>query len=255
MRDSAARQWAAGPERPIPYGICARLADRWAGRRDGRAGVPAAVGAADHPADGVSPYQAALARKFLDGAERERLAADIRTAASREQLEAIRGALAAATSAWEAAVARLGETPESAPADELRRRGVLEKDADDALVATRRRREWTRRREPLVAEARRTASDVQLHRVREATVAGTIAVQERIAATRVRRLREHTLRRCSTYERQLVLHHPDGASLLPLVHRGRPALPAWARDPDAGEVTVADPRPSHPSVGELEEAS
>lgn len=218
----------ARPEKPIRYGLFARVADRRAGRVDGGAAVLAAASGRGSAAC-VTPYLAALDQRCRTQAELVRLRTDFDIAPLVERRVAVRQQIASAEADGAESRKRLEELPESAPADTLSQRNALERAADPELIRIRNQREWDARRRALLAEDRRAVDAVGALRAEEAQLAGAITTRERIGATRVRRLHEHALRRARTYERQLLLHHPDGATLLPQLELGRPTAPDWVR--------------------------
>lgn len=223
------RSPAGRPHKAINYGVFARAADCLAGAADGRAGQPVALSDPDTapPQGGVTPYLEVLNRHFGDRAERERLQADIDVAPLSQERERIRALAAAADERVAESRKRLdafGETPDAAA---LNKRNVLEQGADELLVRTRRQREHAAGRARLLAQEQHALDEARRLRAEEGHLAEAIAVRERIASTRVRRLHEHTLRRCATYLRRLVHKHPDGPAVIPVLELARPSLPDW----------------------------
>lgn len=231
----------ARPEKPIRYGLFARAADRSAGRVDGTAALLATASDLDGAA-GATPYLAALDQRYRTQAELVRLRTDRDIAPAVERRIAVRQQILSAEAAAAEIRKRIEDFPEVAPADVLSRRNALEQAAAPELIRTRNQREWDARRRDLLAEDRRAGESVLALRAEEAQLTGAVTTRERIGATRVRRLHEHALRRSRTYERQLVLRHPDGAALLPLLALGRPELPGWvqlhSRLDDEGPVAL-----------------
>ncbi len=227
-----ARTSAAGrPSKPSFYGPIARAADRMAGAADGRAGHPALPSDLDTAPrnSGATPYQEALNRAYLDRAERERLQADIDEAPTSEQREGVRAQITAADEKVAEIRKRLDAFPET-PADAvLNKRNVLEQAADELLVRTRRQREYAAARARLLAEEQRALDEARELRIEEGRLTEAIAARERIASARVRRLHEHTRRRCATYLRRLVHKHPGGPAVIPVLELALPSLPAWVQ--------------------------
>lgn len=226
------RSPARRPHRPVRYGLIAWSADCWAGATDGRAGHPTGpseLDTAPRLRGGVTPYQEALNRAFLDRAERERLQADIDETPISEQRERVRAQIAAADEKVAEIRKRLDAFPETPDDTVLNRRNALEQDAAELLIRTRRHREYAAARARLLAEEQQAVDEARRLRVEESRLSEAIAARERIASTRVRRLHEHTRRRCATYERHLVHHHPDGSAVIPALELALPSLPAWVQ--------------------------
>lgn len=216
------------PSRPIRYGLLARLSDRWAARRDGNNGVPPVRPGTD-PTDrqrGLTPYLEIRNRHFLDWAERDhrRMLTDLddtfRTRAEvRQQIE---GADERA-----AAIRKVLDSMAKEPADPVRR-NAIEQHAPEELVRARRRREFDAEQARVVALDQQAAEEARELRVQEAKLSETIAARKRVLKSRVRQLHAHSLRRCGTYQRHIVHHHPDGNAVLPYLDGALPELPDWA---------------------------
>ena len=213
--------------RPIIYSPIARISDQLAAWRDGNAGVPALPSTAD-PADrrlGLTPYLEIRNRHFLDRAERERRRmltdlADI----YRMQAE-VRQQVAAAEKQAIAARKLLESMPVGPP--EPTNRNAVEQHAPEALVRARRRREFEAECARLVVLDQQAVESARELRVQEAQLSETIAARERILDSRVRQLLQHSLRRCGTYMRHMVRHHPDGTAVIPYLDLAMPSLPDW----------------------------
>lgn len=227
------------PLKPLPYGLLARFSDIWAARRDGRAEVPPlpADGLRPDPADrglGVTPYMEIRNRHFLDRAERERRRMLIEIEApSRMCAEIHQRVIGAGERASEARKA-LDRMPGDPP--DLDRRNVLEQHAHEALVRARRGREFDAERLRMLKleqDAIKEASDL---RAGEAELSEQIAARKRILDSRVRQLHHHALRRCGTYVRHIVHHHPDGSAVIPYLEMARPTLPDWLASPRPDEA-------------------
>ncbi len=224
---------------PLFYGLLARLSDRQAGIKDGRAGLPAVtVGTADalDVGQGVTPYLEMHTRRYRDRAERARRHAVEDTVELRQSQQVLLADIAAG----DARVADIRKMLDGVPAtpDEaaLTRRNALEQAAHDALVRDRRQREHEAARARLVTDEQHAVERVRALRVEEARVAQLIASREQILDCRVRQLHQHTLRRCATYMRLLVRKHPDGPAVIPLLDLGFPTLPEWLAAPQAQAV-------------------
>jgi len=223
---------AGRPHKPVFYGPVKWIADCCAGAADGRAGQPAVppdLDTAPPSRGGATPYQEALNRAYLDRAERERLQADIDEAPISEQRERVRAQIAAADEKVAERRKRLDAFPETPDDTVLNRRNVLEQEADDVLVRARRRREYAAARARLLAGEQQAVDEARGLRIEESHLTEAIAARERIASTRVRRLHEHTRRRCATYQRRLVHKHPDGPAVIPVLELALPSLPAWVQ--------------------------
>lgn len=225
------RSPAGRPHKAITYGLIARAADCLAGAADGRAGQPVVPSDPDTAPlqGGVTPYLEMLNRHFGDRAERERLQADIAIAPLSQERERVRALAGAADEKVTESRKRLdafGETPDAAA---LNKRNVLEQNADELLVRTRRQREHAAGRARLLAQEQQALDEARRLRVEEGRLTEAIAARERIASTRVRRLHAHTLRRCATYLRHLVHKHPDGPAVIPVLELALPSLPTWVQ--------------------------
>jgi hypothetical protein len=220
-----------GPSRPIRYGPLARLSDRWAAWRDGSAGVPPVAPGAD-PGDkrlGLTPYLEIRNRHFLDWAERERrrMLTDLdETYRTRAE---VRQQIVGADERAAAIRKHLDSLPAEHP-DPVRR-NAIEQQAPEALVRARRRREFEKERAEVIRLDQEAAERARELRVEEARLSETIAARERVLNSHVRQLHAHSLRRCGTYKRHIVHHHPDGTAVMPYLDLALPALPDWAQGP------------------------
>lgn len=236
MTRKSSTAWDTKPHKPIFYGPIARIADRWAGRRDGKAGIPPLPAEPVEPTDpqiGITPYLEIRKRHFLDRAERERrhMLSDLdQTYRQRAELhQKIVGTDDRAADLLK----NLEALPEDPPTEVVEDRNVLEQNAHPALVSARRRREYDARRQAVLDEHQNAVANARALRVTEAQLDETVAVRERILAGRVRQLHEHTQRRCGTYRRALVHKHPDGVAVMPFLDLALPALPGWLHAPSA----------------------
>lgn len=230
MARKASTDWDTKPHKPIFYGPLARLADRAAGRRDGKAGLPPLpappVQAPSQP-QAVTPYLEIRHRHFLDRAEKERRHMLTDLAGTNQAVTAMRQQITGAHERIEEARKLLDGIPEIPPEEKLTSRNAVEQHADEALVRARRQREHDAKRDRVVAEERQAVEAARSLEVQEAQLKGAIAARERILESRVRQLHEHTLRRCGTYKRRLAHYHPDRASIIPYLDLALPALPGW----------------------------
>jgi hypothetical protein len=230
-----------GPSKPVSYGPLARLSDRWAARRDGHAGVPPVHPGAD-PIDrrlGLTPYLEIRNRHFLDWAERERhrMLTDL-DGTYRRRAEVRQEIVGADERA--AAIRKLLDSMPDDPPDPVRR-NAIEQHAPEELIRARRRREWDDERSKLARADQEAAKRAHQLRVEEARLSETIAASERVLSSRVRQLHAHSLRRCGTYKRHIVHHHPDGTAVLPYLDLALPSLPDWVESLSSDSDRVGAP--------------
>ncbi|MEV7042118.1 hypothetical protein [Amycolatopsis sp. NPDC051061] len=213
----------------LRYGPVARLADRRAGRQDGKSGFPALPVENEFAA---TPYHGVRQHHLNVFAAREllRQEEDIHPLVRRR--EELEGEIAGAEEKAADARARLAAVPAVPPEVELTRRNAVESGVDEQLVRTRRQREHDRRRNPLVQEEQRAAEQARALHVELARLLGAIVARKRLTTARIQLHHEHAQRRCRTYERHLVRRHPDGGALIPLLELGRPRLPSWVHEPE-----------------------
>jgi hypothetical protein len=227
-----------GPSKPIRYGPLARLSDRWAARRDGNAGVPPVRPGAD-PTDrrlGVTPYLEIRNRHFLDWAERDRRRMLTDLDGTYRRRAEVRQEIVGADERAAAIRKLLDSMPEDHP-DPVRR-NAIEQHAPEELIRARRRREWEDERSKLARADQEAAERARQLRVEEARLSETIAARERVLNSRVRQLHAHSLRRCGTYKRHIVHHHPDGTAVLPYLDLALPSLPDWVESPNSDSDQV-----------------
>ncbi len=230
MPRQSSTSWDVKPHKPIRYGPFTRLADRWAGRNDGKAGippVPAEPPEVPDPALGKTPYLDIRTQHFRDRSERERRhvvkALEEPFTRRRELDRKIKNAEETLAELQE----RLGKVPETAPEDQIKSRNVVEQNASEELIRARRQREHTARRSQLVAKEEQLSATRQNYLVQRDQVDEVIGVQCLILDSRVNQLHRHTLRRVGTYLRRLQRKHPAGAAVLPYLNLALPALPEW----------------------------
>jgi len=251
-RQPAARRppaaWGAKPYKPASYGPVARLADRWAGRADGKAGIPALPPGSRETAGRpvTTPYMEVLRRSFLDRCERERLRVLGDLQEVYRERAALRQRIAGASEALAMIRKRLDEIPEVPDEAVLAYRHPAERRAVETMVRTRRQREHHAQRAAAQAQERQAAAMVRELRAQEARLTEAIGNSEEILAARVRQLHEHSLRRCATYLHHLVRRHPHGAALAGFLDLNVPALPGWLRYSGAFAGATGH-QPGHPS--------
>jgi hypothetical protein len=239
----ARRRWTRRPYRPVRYGIVVRIADAYAGHRDGSGGLPvvppgepgAAAGPGHPGARMGTPRLEAIRHRTREQIEQERIALERDQARWTERLLALGPRLAELTTEEEILRGRLDAARASLSPDELGRRRFAEGDRPATLVRSRRLAEQDRRQAELAAEhvtavdrlaaARRSAAVLEQLTTRRTTV----------ARARSRRLQEHACRRGATYWQQLLRSHPDGGALNGRLNPIGPDLPGWVTDDDPPE--------------------
>jgi hypothetical protein len=212
---------------PLRYGLLARLTDIWAARRDGNAGMPPlpATGTPPGGRHGITPYMEVRNRHFLDWAERERRRMLTDMKETKQQRAEVRQKIAGAEEKAASVRKSLENMPDAHP--EPDRRNVVEQHAHETLIRARRRREWDAQRRELQALGHQATETADKLRAREAELTEMIADQEQILDSQVRQLHQHSLRRCATYMRHIVHHHPDGNAVIPYLTLTLPTLPNW----------------------------
>lgn len=218
------------PRGPLRYGPLARLSDIWAAWRDGAANVPPLPTTAGPPnpavtGHAVTPYMEIRNRHFLDWAERERRRMLTELADTYQRRDEVRQQIAAAEQRAADARKLFEDMPTEHP--EPDRRNVVEQHVHEALVRARRLREFNKERLDVLALEQKAMKEASDLRKEEAGLSGTITARERILDSRVRQLHHHSLRRCATYIRHIVYHHPDGSAVIPYLEMARPTLPDW----------------------------
>jgi hypothetical protein len=231
---------SSGPHR---YGLLTRLADIWAARRDGNAGMPPlpTTGAPLDPADarhGITPYMEVRNRHFLDWAERERRQMLIDVKETKRRRAEVRQQIAGADDKAASIRKALENMPDAHP--EPDRRNVVEQNAHETLIHARRRREWDAKRQKLQALGNQAAEAADRLREHAAELTEMIAAREQILDSQVRQLHQHSLRRCATYMRHIVHHHPDGNAVIPYLRLTLPTLPDWLPSPRADGAEAAE---------------
>ncbi len=230
MRDRAKASWDAKPRKPIFYGPFARLADRWAGAQDGRAGIPVL------PEDSlavITLYLEIRDRHFLDRAEGERRRHEHDVESLHNQFRALQARIVAADQAAADAGKRLEQIPETPPETLFTTRNAVGQHTDEALIRSRRLRDHHTARGLLVADECQCHQAAAWLRADAAQPSEVIAAKERMLACRVGQLHEYTLRRCATYMiSQVIMMTPAS----------RPACPAGVIQLHASAITPSSRR-------------
>lgn len=259
MTRKSSTTWDTKPHKAIFYSPVAWFVDWRAGRRDGDAAIPDLPAGSAETADpraATTPFIEVRRRHFLDRSEREHrhMLNDLEPV--HRQLAALRQDITGGEEKVAQLSKRLEAIPENPEEAALTRRNAVEQHIDEALVRARRRREHDARRATVLAELEQAVAKVRAMRVEEARLEGMITSREKILATRVRQLHEHTLRRCATYQHHLVRKHPDGNALIGFLNLALPALPGWLPRHDQG-TGPADPDagPGEPDTGPTDRAA
>jgi hypothetical protein len=225
-------------ERPVPYFPWTRFFDRRNGTRDGRADLLAAVlagersgalGESGHAC--LTPYLGGINSHVMTQIERVRLMAETDLEAALKEQKALQQQLVHASESLAKADKDLDNKPQAAPADYvsayLAKCSSVEQLQPEAVRTRRAHEAWADERAQILAAEQSAARRVEQLQNRLAELDGIISTRRAIAATRARRLHQHALRRHRTYERRLVLRHPNGTHLVQLLNVTRPQPPAW----------------------------
>lgn len=225
-----------------------RLTDRWRGRRDGRRRVPSygeMVELANTRGVITAPYPELLAFQSLRRIENERLAFEQRAAAGRTTLARLREELSAATVGLDRASVAVQEAQEQLTEVELRPRNHAELAPEHQATLLSRRDAVRNRR---IAAARGAEADqfAELN----AVVSQVAAVKEQIrkefvvAQATARQLGAHCAVRVAAYWENVVVTHPDGPHLVPLLNVVTRVLPSWVVAPVDGDPAELGRGPS-----------
>jgi hypothetical protein len=229
----ARRRWIRRPARPVRYGIVVRLADTYAGYRDGSRGVPALpAGEATVPPRRVgTPRLEAIRHRAREQTEQERIALERERAGWTEQLLEVRARLDALAADEQECRHRLDAARTPATPEDLGQRRFAEADRPVSLIHARRRAERDRLRDALAAEHARAVDQLAAAQRSAAVVEELTTRRAAVARARGRRLYEHACRRGATYWQQLLRSHPDGPALNGHIEPVGPDLPEWVIDP------------------------
>jgi hypothetical protein len=217
------------------YPIWQRLADRIAGIRDGKAGIPALHEAGN---SALTPYHSILARQFDGAADHERLDMEIDTYTLRGQLNGLSSQIPEAKNEAESSSEQLRQLPATAPEELLKVRNAVELHLPEEVARTRRQREYDQKRTPIVTAESKAWRKLRQLQAERGRVAENIEKIRQIFATRARLHYDHAERRCHTYELHLLRRHPKRAELVTRLPLWRPQLPPWAQEnrPDKGSA-------------------
>jgi hypothetical protein len=241
--DQRTWQWTRAAGRAITYGPFARLADWWCAGRDARldlaqlllpapggaggAGWPREAGAAAGPAAWDTPRTRFLGQLGRGRAEKEwlryqkavagYLVGRARAIASRD----------AAERELQAARQRLERL--AAPRDsEATARHSGEENTDLSVVASRRMREFSERREAAEAEVKHWSAERAGHDLTVAGLSEPVRMRFEVAKHRAELIDAYVWRRRAFYLTRLVRRHADGPQARSLIRAGWPERPAWA---------------------------
>jgi hypothetical protein len=233
--------WEAKPQKPIRYGAFGRLADRRAGRSDGKSGKPPlpAVRTEDLPTDLITPYLESIYQIYKGSTEAESRTAlrDVADAIVRRRV--LQKNIASREERSRNIQKQLDAMPEIPDDTFLGQRNATEQHADAVLVRTRRLREYTAAREKIQTEMDQSDEKIVDMLAEFAEASENVAVRRQALAIRVAQMRAHALRRRGCYLRHLESHHPDGPALSLYFDFSPPDLPSWLKDWPSGEVAGA----------------
>jgi hypothetical protein len=256
--DQRTRQWTQPAARAITYGPFARLADWWCASRDARidlsrlllpaAAGPAAVSGPDPggwagagtawaaPAAWDTPRTRFLGQLGRGRAEKEwlryqrsvagyliqRAGATTRRDAAERELQAARRRLD-----------RLAAPTE--PETTARRSG--EGTTALAVVASRRRREFSDERAAAEAAVQRWSAECTAHDVTVAELSEPVRMRFEVAQHRAQLIDAYVWRRRASYLTWLVRKHADGSKASSLIRSDWPERPAWAIGATSPDLT------------------
>lgn len=246
----ARRRWTRRPYRPVRYGIVLRIADAYAGHRDGSGSLPLVSpdepGPVSEPgrprARVATPRLEAIRHRTREQIEQERIALERDQARWTERLLTLAPRLAELTAEEERLRHRLDAARSPLTPDELGRRRFAEGDRPDTLVRSRRLAEHNRLESALAAGHVEAADRLGAARRSSATLEQLTTRRAAVARARSRRLHEHACRRGATYWQQLLRSHPAGPALNGLIDPIGPDLPGWVTDDDTDDDPTKDGR-------------
>lgn len=232
--------WDAKPHKPIRYGLLARVADRRAGRTDGKNEIPAKP--TGPPEQALTPlttaYLDSLNHGYQDRAQSENLSAVRDVADPLVRRRILQRDIAELEDKSQRVQKQLDATPEMPEESVLTERHATEQHADPLLVRTRRLRDYRADRAKLQAQKDRTDEELRARQVERAEAIETIAVRKRALVIRVTRLGAHANRRRSAYVRHLTKQHPNGPVLITYFDLTSPQVPDWLENWPGGEGTA-----------------
>ncbi|MEU7524884.1 hypothetical protein AB0A74_04060 [Saccharothrix sp. NPDC042600] len=223
----------------LPYRRRERFVDRWRGRRDGRRRQPAFGDLVEATAGGgmvTAQHPENLIWQSVGRMEQEKLRFEARTAADRAALARLREELDAAVVGLDRGTAALAAAEAELDEAELRPRNHAELLPENRAVLLSRRDDMRNRR---IAAAR--GDEAAQFAAVNAVTSRIAAVKEQIRTefVRTRDLARREGARCAvrvtTYWENVVLVHPEGTHLAPMLRFAAQALPSWVTDPPDGD--------------------
>ncbi|GAA4535262.1 hypothetical protein [Pseudonocardia xishanensis] len=202
------------------YRLAIRVGDWWAGRRDGRRGLP--------EREENTQWMRRLAAQNREGCQAVRRAVDRNSASAVARLQGLIAELANVEEHLAELTERLDTLPEEPSAEELAVRGPAEAHASEAVLATR-----ARRRHATILAAARSNRDAVLARRRALLVDVELVRAEldmlhALGRTQAFRVVEHHRRRLHVYLRALVRQHAERSRVVDLYDRHPVDPPEWA---------------------------
>jgi hypothetical protein len=230
------RDGQAATGRSLPYGLLARLSDIIAARRDGRAGAPQlpTPGQRADPGDcrlGMTPYLETRNRDFSERAEQEKQRALVDLADVYQRRAEVQERITAAEDKARDLHTRL-EGMAAEPTEPLRRDPLEARlSVPDTLVRARREREFLARRREIAVLKEEVERQARELREEDSSLARMVATRDELRNDRVRQLLEYSRRRCQTYMRHIVHHHPAGSAVIQYLELRLPTTPTWLEEP------------------------
>ncbi|TCO52913.1 hypothetical protein [Actinocrispum wychmicini] len=215
-----------------------RHRDRWCGRRDGRRRHPGYNDLVEMAADATvtAPHPRHLIEQSLYRIEGERLAFEQRAAGDRATLATLRADLLAANVGLDKKSAAVIAAEKELTEAELLPRNYVEL-APENRVKLLARRDDARNQRIAAARGDEAAQFAALNAVntRIAAVKERITKEFVIAQVQARRVGAHCAMRVTTYWQNVVLLHPEGPYLVPLLRFTAQVLPSWVTAPADGD--------------------
>jgi outer membrane murein-binding lipoprotein Lpp len=244
------QRWTRRSEKPIRYGLLARLADWWCATHDARRGLPELPeddrSTPDPEVPTGTPHMSFLGHQGIERMAKEWIVYQSEVAdpmAHQSDLEAKREAL---RDELKIATERFG-TLDRGAADSSRVAG--EERTDAGIVAQRRVNAYAAKRDEAKAKVDRLTADLNGMSAEIAQIAKRVAIRREIHERRADIIEAHIRRRRAAYETRLVRKHPQGLFLNRLLRPEWPDVPDWvvaapARVPQArtrdAEHSLAD---------------
>ncbi|MGX7826063.1 hypothetical protein ACTG9Q_13310 [Actinokineospora sp. 24-640] len=223
----------------LPYRWRERLRDRHRGRRDGRGRVPMLEHLqemAEQDGSVTAPYAEQLFQGALLRMESERHAFEQRVHGDRTDLIRMREQLASAVVGLDRDSKAVVEAQAELTQAELRPRNPIELAMENQAVVHSRRDVVRNRR---ITRARAVEADsyaeVDALNHRIAVTKERITKEFVVAQTRALCVAEHCALRVAAYWENVVISHPEGAHLAPLLRFASQVVPDWVVAPPAAD--------------------